>query len=170
MYRYSGSSIYKDTISSVRHSHKFFYSFTSKLSTNHNNIQQVSDIKTKFQIIIQAQQTIYSSLFLLPLSHNPAPLEKLPFPLKPPKLLIRLWLIWLKLTLPIYSNNYLPFFIKRLPIISIKNKKHCAYQRIPNFQKNKQIVFIKTNCKCNGYYWLWESIYFRSHYYYNKTI
>ena len=40
--RYSGSFIFKKTISSVKNSHQVSYFFTSKVSPNHNSIQQAS--------------------------------------------------------------------------------------------------------------------------------
>ena len=62
-----------------------------RVYTNHNNIQQASNLQTKFQSIIQSQQTIYYPLCLPPLTHNMDQLRKLPSTLMPPQLLLKVF-------------------------------------------------------------------------------
>ena len=81
--------------------------FTSQLYTSHNKIQQASDIQPNFKSIIKAQQTMYYSLCLPPLTQNPDPLRILLSLLKPPALPPRLHHLCQKITLTMYSTTFI---------------------------------------------------------------
>ena len=93
---------------------KFNIIFTSKLSTNYNNIQQASVSQTKFQSIIKYQQNIYSSLCIPPLPHELSIMRSLLFLLRPPPLLPHLQNLCQKMTLELYFTpllfNWKPWF------------------------------------------------------------
>ena len=89
---------------------KSFTMFQSKLSTNHNNIQQSFDFQTKCSIIIQAEHTIYSSLCSPPLTHNPYTMRNLPFLLNTPPFLPRLCIFWINMTLSPHSKIWFASF------------------------------------------------------------
>ena len=111
--------------------HYFYYSIIYK-SQQHSTSLWYSP---KFQITIQSQPDIYSSLFLHWPTHALDPLIKLTYPLKPPHLLTLPCLIWPKLNFPLQSKNYLPVLIITMTK-NMKNPKKAFLNKMKHLMQN----------------------------------
>ena len=135
---------------------KCYNLFTSQLYTNHNNIQQASDIKTTFQSIIKSQKYIYSLLCIPPLTYAEAQLRSLLYILNPPPFMPHLRILWTNLNLKPQSNTCLPVLMQHLTnkmqILTINmdnwfisQRCHFSSQRTPRLSKKNITSFDQKN-------------------------